>query len=230
MRISFIWPILLFFFSLILSLAFYITLLSYSNEKNELSAKIYEQSLVASINQYEYLPALLATDNLLIDTLLTPENNRDKANRKLHFIANRAGADAVYIMDVNGKVIAASNYNNPPKSFLDKNYSFRPYFKKALTERTRQFYYAKGATTGIPGFFISGPVIHHDKPIGVVVVKLDMRYWETNWRNSKESIIATDDNNVVILSSEDSWRYQSIGTLSNNIISTIKSQQQFIGK
>ncbi len=160
--------------------------------------------------------------------MLSLEENRYSANRKLNFIAKRAGADAVYIMDINGTVIATSNYNSE-KSFLNQNYSFRPYFKNAVAERVRQFYYAKGATTGIPGFFISDPIIYKGQPIGVAVVKLQMNYWEENWRNSQDNVITADENNIIILSSQDKWRYKSVGPISMGIIDKIKSQQQFVG-
>lgn len=215
--------------SISLSLIFYVVLLLNSNAKNERASKIYEQSLIASINQFEYLPALLSTESLFIEALLHPENDRFKVNRKLNFTAKRAGADAIYIMDIEGTVIAASNYNWQG-SFLNQNYSFRPYFEKAISERVRQFYYAKGATTGIPGFFISDPIIFQGQPIGVAVVKLRVDYWEENWKNTANNVIAADENKVIILSSQEKWRYQSIGQLSNSTINTIKSRQQFLGE
>jgi two-component system C4-dicarboxylate transport sensor histidine kinase DctB len=223
------WPSLLVSLCIFLSLIFYTVLLVDSSAKNGRSSKIYAQSLIASINQFEYLPALLSTDTLYINTLLSPNQDHFKANRKLNFTAKRAGADAVYIMDINGTVIATSNYNSD-NSFLNKNYSFRPYFKNAIAERVRQFYYAKGATTGIPGFFISDPIIHKGQVIGVTVVKLNMDYWEENWRDAQDNIIAADENNVIILSSQDQWRYKSIGNLSPSVMKNIILQQQFSGK
>jgi two-component system, NtrC family, C4-dicarboxylate transport sensor histidine kinase DctB len=221
------WPFIFTTLSISLSVMFYIALLFDSSAKNERSSKIYEQSLIASINQFEYLPALLSTESLYIDTLLAPEEDRFQANRKLNFTAKRSGAEAIYIMDIDGTVIATSNYNSD-NSFLDQNYSFRPYFKNAMSELVRQFYYAKGATTGIPGFFISDPIIYKGKPIGVAVVKIRVDYWEDNWRNSQDNVIAADENNVIILSSQDKWRYKSIGVLSTSILKQITDQQQFI--
>jgi C4-dicarboxylate-specific signal transduction histidine kinase len=204
-------------------------LLVNSNANNERSSKIYEQSLVASISQFEYLPAILSTESIFIDALLHPEKDRFNVNRKLNFTAKRAGADAIYIMDIDGTVIATSNYNSS-NSFLNKNYSFRPYFANAISERVRQFYYAKGATTGIPGFFISDPIIHQGNPIGVAVVKLRVDYWEENWRNSNNNVIVANENKIIILSSQEEWRYQSIGKISDSVIKHIKIKQQFIGK
>jgi C4-dicarboxylate-specific signal transduction histidine kinase len=193
------------------------------------TAKIYEQSLTASINQYEYLPALLSSDTLLINTLLYPTDNHLLVNKKLFFIAERAGADTVYIMNTSGNVVAASNYNQT-SSFLNKNYAFRPYFKRALKTGKRQFYYAQGATTGIPGFFIAEPIIYNGQNIGVAVVKLSMSYWEDNWRNAENTVITADENNIIILSSNSQWRYQTIGDLAKTTLEEVSGLQQFGNK
>lgn len=212
--------------NILLSVFFYLSLLINADHQNTSAAKIYEQSISASISQYEYLPALLATDTLFINTLLYPSDNRLLVNKKLSFIAERAGAEVAYLMNLSGTVVATSNFNSAD-SFLDKNYAFRPYFQKALDDKKRQFYYAKGATTGIPGFFISEPIIYNGQTIGAAVVKLTMAYWEGNWREAKNTVITVDNNNVIILSSTDQWRYKTIGELSNDTLARIKKLQQF---
>ena len=223
------WFLLGLCFNILLSGFFYVSLLVKSQNQSEVTAKIYEQSLTASISQYEYLPALLASDTLLINTLLYPTDNRLLINKKLFFIAKRAGADAVYIMDISGNVVAASNYNQT-SSFLNKNYAFRPYFQRALETGDRQFYYAQGATTGIPGFFIAEPIIYNSNNIGVAVVKLSMSYWEDNWRSAENTVITADGNNIIILSSNAQWRYQTIGDLDDSVLNKINDSQQFGNK
>jgi len=133
-------------------------------------------------------------------------------------------------MDINGEVRATSNYDGENNGFLYRNYSFRPYFNRAITEGKKQFYYAKGATTGIPGFFISSPITYKNKTIGVAVVKLDMRHWERKWLESEENVVVVDENNVIILSSVDQWRYKTVGSLPNEVLEKINEQQQFAGK
>ncbi|MFT6387637.1 MAG: C4-dicarboxylate-specific signal transduction histidine kinase [Cellvibrionaceae bacterium] len=230
MRKKLIHLLLIIFITMLLSLAFYIIQLFYASSINGRSSRIYEQSLVASINQYEYLPALISEDEILRDVILGLEKDHLIYSQKLKFISEISGADAVYLMDINGDVKATSNYDSENNGFLYRNYSFRPYFHRAITEERKQFYYAKGATTGIPGFFISSPIIENKKIVGVAVVKLDMRHWERKWLESKENVVVVDENNVVILSSDDKWRYQTVGKLSDDVLARINEQQQFAGK
>ena len=220
------WPICLILISFLLSLAFYLFLLFTSTQENQRTSKIVEQSLIASINQHEYLPALLAADSTVVNVLLNNRNHELTANKKLSYAATRADADAIFVMNLKGKVVATSNYQHS-KSFLHKNYGFRPYFTQAISESKRQFYYAKGATTGIPGFFIASPVIFNGQVIGVVVVKITMAHWEKNWDQSSENIITADENNIIILSSKNQWRYRSIGELSPVVLKKVKQQKQF---
>jgi two-component system C4-dicarboxylate transport sensor histidine kinase DctB len=223
-------PLLILVIALLLSIVFYCTQLYYTSSINSRSSRIYEQSLVASISQHEYLPALMAEDQTLRDVILDPNSNHLTASQKLKFIAQRSGADAAYLMDISGSVRATSNYDSPTGGFLYQNYSFRPYFSRAIKEKSRQFYYAKGATTGIPGFFIAAPIINNEDAIGVAVVKLELSHWEQKWAESRENIVVADKNNVAILSSTDDWRYRTIGTLSKETLLTINEQQQFSGR
>ena len=210
-------------------MTFYVIQLFYTSSINSRSSLIYEQSLVASINQYEYLPSLIAEDDVLRQVIIDPNTNYLNASEKLKFIAKRSGAEVVYLMDKSGTVKATSNHDEISGGFLYHNYSFRPYFNRALAENSRQFYYAKGATTGIPGFFISSPILHNNQTIGVAVVKLNLSHWEEKWANSAENIAVADENGIVILSSIEPWRYRSIGDPTKTTLDKINLQQQFIG-
>jgi two-component system C4-dicarboxylate transport sensor histidine kinase DctB len=230
MRIKTKQMLLILLIALACGIIFYIAQLFYTSSIDNRSSRIYEQSLVASINQYEYLPSLIAEDETLRQVILDPRTNYLAASQKLAFIAKRSGAEAVYLMDNNGTVKASSNHDTKSGGFLYHNYSFRPYFNRALTEKTRQFYYAQGATTGIPGFFISSPILLNNEAIGVAVVKLNLSHWEKKWSESAENIVVTDKNNIIILSSSDQWRYRSIGEPPLNTLEKIYIQQQFPGK
>jgi two-component system C4-dicarboxylate transport sensor histidine kinase DctB len=224
-------PLLLCLFSLIVSIAFYFFQLNSWNLEQPSSTRFFQQSFKASISQYEYLPALLASDDNVQNALTNqnnhPNSDQDNLNRQLQFVAHRSGASAVYLMNKMGKVLAASNFGQS-SSFLHQNYSFRPYFKDAIEKKTRQFYYAIGATTGIPGFFISEPVLNiKGDVIGVIVVKLDLREWEGSWRDAGQNILVASQNNVIILSGKEQWRYKSVGQLSEKVQSSMLEQQQF---
>jgi len=211
---------------LFLTVTYYFYQLWVYSTENERSANFFERSIISSLNQYEYLPALLAKDNLVTDLLENPNNNHEVLSNKLEFTAVRSKASDIFLLNLQGIAVATSNYTKD-QSFFNKNYSFRPYFQKAIKENKRQLYFAKGVTTGIPGFFISSPVIKNKQIIGVMVVKLYLSEWENNWSNSNDNILVADANKIIVLSSEDKWRYQTIGTLSEEKLHEIYTAKQF---
>jgi two-component system C4-dicarboxylate transport sensor histidine kinase DctB len=220
-------PFFLCLFSFIVSIAFYFFQINSWNLEQPSSTRFFQQSFKASISQYEYLPALLASDNNVQNALKNQNSDQDSLNRQFQSVAHRSGVSSVYLMNNMGKVLATSNFDQS-SSFLHQNYSFRPYFKDAIEKKTRQFYYAIGVTTGIPGFFISEPVSNiHGEVIGVIVVKLDLREWEGNWRDAGQNILVASRSNVIILSGKEQWRYKSVGQLSEQVQSSILKQQQF---
>jgi len=213
--------------ALVTSFVFYLMLLNAWNDEQQLATRFFQQSFKASIDQYEYLPALLARDRQVKLTLENTEQRSIDLSERLKFVAQRAGASVVYLMNVSGEVIATSNHDQAD-SFLKQNYSFRPYFAKAIKQKKRQFYYAIGATTGIPGFFISEPVLDVvDNVLGVVVVKLDLSASEKSWQDAGQNVLVAAENNVIILSGQSRWRYKTIGDLPQNSLDEIQQQRQF---
>ena len=210
------------------SFIFYAFQLFSVTSSNQRTAKVFEQSLIASINQFEYLPDFLGQDSLVLALLYDPTTPHERLSDKLSYIVERSGADDIFVLNPDGTVVASSNYQNLlGRNFYGKNYGFRPYFKHAKSQRKRQFYFAKGATSGIPGFFISSPVVENDRVLGVVVVKLELSDWEKTWRESKDVVVVADSNGVIILSSKSAWKYKSIGNLSDEQQREIALNKQF---
>src|SRR5690606_39889107 len=96
----------------------------------------------------------------------------DNVSDYLKIVRSRSGADELYVVDLVGDTLAASNWDEEG-SFVGHNYAFRPYFTQAIAQGSGRFY-AVGVTTGRPGYFLSSRVEHQGQTIGVVVAKVDM--------------------------------------------------------
>ena len=178
---------------LLISSVFYFWQLSAASERNQRSARLFEQSLLGSITQYDYIPSLLVKDKEINQFLFNPRQNHIPLSEKLQFIAESSGVDDIYVLNENGDAIITSNYLKKG-SFLGKNYAFRPYFKFARENLEKQYYFAKGVTTGVRGFFISEPIIISENGNkifkGVVVAKIVLDEWEQQWQSSDQDILA----------------------------------------
>src|SRR5262249_4072092 len=123
-----------------------------------------------------------------------------------------AGTRAVYVLDAQGKVLAASNYQRPD-SFVGEVLTFRPYFHTAIEGQLGRFY-GVGTTPSESGYYLSAPLRERDDPRGVAVVKLGLEPLENRWQGADSQMLLADENGVVILASDPSWKLAALRPLS----------------
>lgn len=192
---------------------------------------LYSSSLEGALQRFTYLPDLLARQPLIRNTLAGDEPAAlERVNAHLARVADRSGAEAIFLMDAQGETIAASNFGTA-LSFIGHRYDYRPYFLSAIDGEQGEFF-AVGSTTGRPGYFVSAPV-YASQPdegvVGVLAVKVSLESLQEDWRQADEKVLLTDANGVVILSSRPAWRFRRLGTLDDAALRTIRAQRQFIG-
>lgn len=118
-------------------------------------------------------------------------------------------------MDTTGLTVSSSNYASTT-SYIGQNYAFRPYFKDALAGNHGEFY-GIGATTKLPGLFISEPVRNvQGQVIGVIALKLNFGQLENLWIDSDEQVLLGNKDSVVLLSSNPNWRYRAMFPIAKN--------------
>lgn len=184
-------------------------------------------SLNAELLRFESLPAVLAEHPQLRLLLASPNDTAlvERTNRLLERINDRAGAAMLYLIDTDGNTLAASNWQRPD-SFVGENYAFRPYFNEALDGGTGLFF-AVGATTHIPGFFIAHPVRDAQRVVGVIAVKIELALLEQTWAASGESVVVVDRHGVVALSSVDAWKFATLAPLDDNTRGFLERTRQY---
>ena len=200
-------------------------------------AKHYHSLLAGMLNQHKPLLSVLTEDPGVVGALSLSQSGSDQhnqlnqLNQRLERYATFSGLEAIYLMDREGVTRATSNYQQHPRlSFMHKNYGFRPYFKAAIKGQEGS-YFAVGATTGLPGYFISSPVLNPSgQVIGVLAAKIDAAMLSMIWQSTEDLGFITNDTGVIILSSNPAWLYQTITALTAQQINRIRSQKQFSGQ
>lgn len=185
---------------------------------------LYTGTLRGALSRYAYLPYVLASNNAvqnLLETRVSPQ----QINRYLEDLNREAGCQALYVMDVTGKTLASSNWRDP-LSYVGQNYGFRPYFT-AAKEGRQGLFFAIGVTTGQPGFFMSHPVRRNGRFLGVVVVKVDLDPLQDDWREGGETVLVSDANGVLFLSSRKDWKYHTLAPLSPEQRERIRAGRQY---
>jgi two-component system C4-dicarboxylate transport sensor histidine kinase DctB len=187
-------------------------------------AQFFASSIDDALTRLEHLPYVLSIDESTLDALVS--GNTEDLNPILADIAQRAGAEFVYVLDLNGKTVASSNYRDPD-SLVGKYYTFRPYFRDAVAGGAGRFY-AVGVTTGRPGYFIAEPVRDAAGAIqGVVAVKIGFNDLSRALSGNGELVLVADEQGVVLASSDPALIYGYMSPLSEGNRRTLEEQQQF---
>ena len=190
----------------------------------------YAQNLRSTLARYESLPRLAALEHVLHVALLEGAQAGDAtmrraANAYLKEVQAATDLAAAHLINTTGLTIAASNWDLPT-SFVGQNYAFRPYFAEAMREGLGRFY-GVGNTTGETGYFVAAPVREDAKPIGVVVVKVNLDAFEASLSRSGDTVLLVDRHGVIFLSSVPEWKYRTLGTLSPEQQTALDATRQY---
>ncbi|MCP8466756.1 sensor histidine kinase [Pseudomonas sp. ZM23] len=182
--------------------------------QNQQTLDLYVANLLGTLRRYEDLPPILGELPTLRAALQSPTDRalQSAANLELARIRGRTGADVIYLMSPDGLTRAASNWDQED-SFVGRNFSFRPYYKEAMQGRPARFF-GLGTTSKRRGYFFASEVRDGTRLLGVLVVKVDLEHMEQLWGNTPDQLLVMDGNGVVILSSNNAWRFHSSRELS----------------
>ncbi len=225
-------PLLVLFLTGLAILGFYVinqqTLLELGDQsKNRLT--LFVSNLSGSLAKYEHLPRLISTNPKLLNTLQHDSADFvDLANRFLQAATVASGATHAYLMDHSGLTIATSNWGQE-RSFMGKNFSFRPYFKSAIGGQAGR-YFALGTTSQQRGYYFSHPVYYDDAIAGVVVIKINLADIETAWSDRGNQFLVTDADGIVFLSTHPQWTYRTIRDIDTTRLEEIMLSRRYAGE
>lgn len=181
-------------------------------DRNQLSAlsterlELYATNLSAELGRHASLPSLLAIAPTLEALLQAPADaeRRRAASRMLARVNVRAGTSQIFVADAQGQVLSASEALTPPARLPE-----------ALAQG-RTHFFAADAATGSSDFYLLHPLRQAGNPAGVIVVRFNLAPLEATWvdlgaRSQGERILVADDQDVVIMSSVQAWKYAVLG-------------------
>ncbi|MGN6086655.1 sensor histidine kinase [Trinickia sp.] len=188
-----------------------------------------ESTLKGELTRYDYLPALLSLNPDIAELLRHPTDPAliSRVNRYLADVTTDSQAAAIYVLDLSGTTLAASNWNQSV-SFVGQNFSYRPYFIDALHSGTGRFY-GLGSTSRLPGYFYAARIGEGGRVLGVVATKISLDPIEALWKRGDETVLVADANGVVFLTSFPGWKYRTLHPLSAAARARIDTKRQYQG-
>ncbi|MGQ7960606.1 sensor histidine kinase [Pseudomonas sp. SP16.1] len=181
-------------------------------ENGERQLELNARAVESEITKYTYLPSLLELEGNVSRLLLAPTPyRRHHVNMYLAGLNQRSGSLAIYLLDLEGRVLATSNWA-AADSYLGEDLSFRAYYQDAVQGKPGRFY-GIGSTTGEPGYYLSHGLRDGGKVIGVAVVKVRLDTLEERWQRAHLEAYVSDENGIIILSSDPARRLKAVRPL-----------------
>ena len=196
------------------------------SENGQRQLELHARTVESEINRYTYLPSVLELEanvsRLLTDP--TPEL-RQNVNDYLEGLNRRSRSRAIYVLDTTGRVLATSNWRDAD-SYLGEDLSFRAYFQDAVRGLPGRFY-GIGSTTGEAGYYLAHGLEEQGKIIGVAVIKVRLEALEERWQRARLEAYVTDENGIIILSSDPTRRLKSVRPLTPEIKERLARSLQY---
>ncbi|MCD4722985.1 MAG: PAS domain S-box protein [Desulfobacula sp.] len=150
-----------------------------------------------------------------------------QANQILDNFTKSLDLEVSYLMDKNGITLCSSN-RNAHDSFVGKNFSFRPYYKKAI-KGIPSTYLALGTTSKKRGVYYSQPVYDKNHSIlGIAVIKASVEFVETKlFRKSDDTLLFIDPDGVIFISNKNALRFKLLWKLTEKKIDSLANSKQF---
>ncbi|WP_278485557.1 sensor histidine kinase [Achromobacter insolitus] len=191
------------------------------------AAQINAALLRNNLDKFRALPFVLTRD---VDVRAALQQSSpaqiESLDEKLDTLSRGVGASAIYVLDKKGLAIAASNWREPA-TFVGVDYQFRPYFQGAVSRGSAE-HFALGTISHEAGLYLSRRVDGaNGAMLGVVVLKVDFRDLEADWRQSNAPIFVTDEHGVVLLGSISDWRFDVLAPLAPPLARTLRTSLQF---
>lgn len=185
------------------------------SDNGERQLELHARTVESELSKYTYLPSLLELESSVSRLLADPsQETRQTVNDYLEGLNRRSRSRAIYVMDTTGRVLATSNWRDAD-SYQGEDLSFRAYFQNAVRGQPGRFY-GIGSTNGEPGYYLAHGLEEHGKIIGVAVVKVRLEALEERWQRARLEAFVSDENGIIILSSDPARRLKAVRPLSDD--------------
>ncbi|WP_300630599.1 sensor histidine kinase [Pseudomonas sp.] len=185
------------------------------SDNGERQLELHARTVESELSKYTYLPSLLELESSVSMLLADPsQETRKTVNDYLEGLNRRSRSRAIYVMDTTGRVLATSNWRDAD-SYQGEDLSFRAYFQNAVRGQPGRFY-GIGSTNGEPGYYLAHGLEEHGKIIGVAVVKVRLEALEERWQRARLEAFVSDENGIIILSSDPARRLKAVRPLSDD--------------
>lgn len=173
-----------------------------TRSRAEVRLALYTGNLMAELQRTSVVPLLLSRDPELVQALR--DGNFSSTSAKLIALQAQIGVASIRLVDGDGRTVGATNRN-----VLGTSQRNETFFVEAQRTKETVFTALKRDTGGFD-FLYSRAIMGDAKPIGVIVVSVDLMKYERAWAGLQDAVMVTDSEGTVVLSTEPRWRGQKM--------------------
>ncbi len=169
-----------------------------TRNRAELRLALYSGNVLSELQRTSVVPLLLADDPAIRDALI--KGSFADTTLRLIQVQGEIGVASILLLDADGRAVGATNRN-----LLGSNHRAATYFVDA--QRTKDTVFSAAAREGGGFDFTYSRVVHADgRPIGVIVVAVDLVKHERAWSGLQDAVVVTDSTGIVLLATQPVWR------------------------
>jgi two-component system, NtrC family, C4-dicarboxylate transport sensor histidine kinase DctB len=169
-----------------------------TRNRAEVRLALYTGNIITELQRTSVVPLLLSRDPELGDALET--SYFATTSGKLMALQDEIGVQSIRLLDNTGRVRGATDRN-----VLGADHQADPYFVDAKRSNETIFTAVRREAGGYD-FTYSRAILRDGKPLGVIVVSVDLVKYERSWAGLQDAVLVTDSEGRVILATEPRWR------------------------
>ncbi len=170
-----------------------------------LRATLYAGAIQSTMQRHSVVPLLLSRDPVLINALRF--DLFAEAEERLASFREEIGAGSIFLLDAQGRIVAASDES--PREQYDGD---KAYFALAVADIGTVFSIIEN-DNGAYSFHYARKVEIDGEMLGVIVVTVDLGVLEESWRRARVTVAVTNAEDRVLLASEPVWRKNELAAL-----------------
>ncbi len=173
-----------------------------TRNKAELRLALYSGNVVSELQRTSVVPMLLSRDPAITQALINSDFSH--TTQRLVQVQADIGVASILLLDSTGRTVAATNRN-----LLGTNYRNADFYVAAARSVDTVFSAAQRDGGGFD-FSYSQEVFVDGKPMGIIVVAVELMKFERAWEALQDVVLVSDSEGRVILSTEPRWRGQPL--------------------
>lgn len=169
-----------------------------TRNRGELRLALYSNAITSELQRSQVVPLLLSRDPVMIAALNS--NDYSATSRRLISFSEEIRAGGLRLLDESGVIVASADRNELGGIFRNS-----PYFVDALRTNETVFN-ATQLESGAYKFTYARRIESEKQGIGVIVVDVDLRQFESRWRSPNEAVMVTNSEGRIVLATDPRWR------------------------